>query len=91
MKHGQELMFGDFMAPPKNVSATDSSYDAQDDELARWHHDLSSYFDLGTLFTVIAGLLNVLAIYDAYAGPVIVSEDDETDEQASARTAKKSA
>jgi hypothetical protein len=34
---------------------------------------------MGTLYTMIAGLLNVLAIYDAYAGPVIVIAKDETD------------
>jgi hypothetical protein len=26
-------------------------------------------FELGTLYTMIAGLLNVLAIFDAYGGP----------------------
>jgi hypothetical protein len=31
---------------------------------------LPHYFELGTVYTMIAGLLNVLAIYDACCGPV---------------------
>ena len=34
-------------------------------------------FELGTLYTMIAGLLNILAICDAYAGPFIVAPDDD--------------
>ncbi len=55
------------------------------DELAWWNKYLNRYFELGTVYTMIAGLLNVLAIYDAYAGPVPVeietSEDDEKSDQ----------
>lgn len=47
----------------------------------RWYHPpdpqelndllkrLHRYFELGTVYTMIAGLLNVLAIYDAWGGP----------------------
>jgi hypothetical protein len=44
---------------------------------------LPSDFDIAGFFTMVAGLLNVLAIYDAWAGPVVVQaaekkkEDDE--------------
>jgi hypothetical protein len=38
-------------------------------ELDRLHRDLNRRFELGTVFTLIAGLLNVLVIYDAWAGP----------------------
>jgi hypothetical protein len=31
---------------------------------------LPRYFEMGTVYTMIAGLLNVLAIYDACCGPV---------------------
>lgn len=40
------------------------------DVLAKWHQELGINFDMGTLYTVLAGLLNVLAIYDAFAGPL---------------------
>jgi hypothetical protein len=47
------------------------------DELAKWNYDLGEYFEIGTVFTVIAGLLNILAIYDAYGGPLIVPPEEE--------------
>jgi|694.fasta_scaffold00031_34 hypothetical protein len=39
-------------------------------QLDKWHYDTASGFELGTLYVMIAGLLNVLAIYDAYSGPL---------------------
>jgi len=47
-------------APPTSIEL--------DDLQNRLHH----YFELGTVFTMIAGLLNILAIYDAWGGPVII-------------------
>ncbi len=45
------------------------------------HRQLHRYFELGTVYTMIAGLLNILAIYDAWGGPVFSEpakkEDDE--------------
>jgi hypothetical protein len=64
-------LFGGIMAPPV--------IDPPVDELAQWHHDYHLFFELGTLYTMIAGLLNVLAIYDAYGGPVIVVPDEDGD------------
>lgn len=45
-------------------------------ELHRLHHDLHRYFELGTVYTMIAGLLNILVIYDAWGGPAYVARDD---------------
>jgi hypothetical protein len=42
------------------------------DELAKWNYDLGEAFEIGTVFTVIAGLLNILAIFDAYGGPLVI-------------------
>lgn len=39
-------------------------------DLDQWNFDTASGFDMGTLYTMIAGLLNVLVIFDAYAGPL---------------------
>jgi hypothetical protein len=36
-------------------------------------YDLNRYFEFGTVYTMIAGLLNVLAIYDAWGGPVFAA------------------
>lgn len=60
-----------WMAPPADPRPEDR------DELAIWHERYHAYFELGTLYTMVAGLLNVLAIYDAYAGPL--APDDEQD------------
>jgi len=65
----------DVMAPPTRPDepvAPDGN-----DRLAQWNYEWHSFFELGTLYTVVAGLLNVLAIYDAYAGPVPPPEDEE--------------
>ncbi|MEM6799293.1 MAG: DUF6677 family protein [Planctomycetota bacterium] len=40
-------------------------------ELAKWNHDLGFQFEVGTIYTVIAGLLNMIVIFDAYSGPLI--------------------
>jgi len=64
---------GDFMAPPTRPGLPgEPPHEVNPggpDLLASWHYKLNAFFELGTLYTVVAGLLNVLAIYDAYAGP----------------------
>lgn len=72
VRSGQDPLWGGIMAPPLQVSASTDEHD----DLSSWHLRYHSYFELGTLYTMIAGLLNVLAIYDAYAGPVIVVPED---------------
>jgi hypothetical protein len=44
-------------------------------ELNRLQRDGNKTWDLGWVFTVIAGALNVLVIYDAFAGPLV--RDDQ--------------
>jgi hypothetical protein len=62
-----EPLFGGFMAPP---ALPDEAWRGRKDQLAEWHADLNRRFDLGTLYTMVAGLLNVLVIYDAWGGPM---------------------
>ena len=64
------------MAPPRDPRPGP-------DEQAEWHKRYHSFFELGTLYTMVAGLLNVLAIYDAYAGPFLPEPDDEKDNPSS--------
>lgn len=52
-------LWGGFMSAPKSQG-----------DLDRWHGETASGFDMGTLYTMIAGLLNVLVVFDAYAGPL---------------------
>jgi hypothetical protein len=71
--------FGSFMAPPQmgQVERTlpNGEVEVYKDELAYWNLVIED-FELGTVYTMIAGLLNVLAIYDAWAGPVMILSDD---------------
>jgi hypothetical protein len=78
MTTGGAPLFRGIMAPPRY-----EPFNGVDD-LSQWHLDYKLLFELGTLYTMIAGLLNVLAIYDAYAGPVLVSSDEKNDESAEA-------
>ena len=55
-----------FMAAPANRK-----------ELSDWHFATSAGFELGSLYTAVAGLLNLLAIFDAYAGPMPLPTSDE--------------
>lgn len=56
-------------------------------ELDRLHGRLSHRFDIACVFTWIAGLLNLMAIWDAYGGPAYgygdeeLEEDDESDKE----------
>ncbi len=47
------------MAPPASIN-----------DLSQWNEKSSSGFDMGTLYTMIAGLLNILVIFDAWGGPL---------------------
>ena len=59
VRRGGEPVLGGLMRPPA------------EGELSAWQKRLNMRFELGTLYTMVAGLLNVLAIWDAYGGPVI--------------------
>ncbi len=49
------------------------------DQISMWHHELGRFFELGTLYTVVAGMLNLLLIYDAWAGPMHPPKDKQAD------------
>jgi len=63
--------FGKFTSPGPSGAVIDHP-----DELAKWNYDLGESFEIGTVFTVIAGLLNILAIFDAYGGPLVISSGE---------------
>lgn len=50
---------------------------SEGDQSAHWQNKLGYYYDLGTVFTMIAGLLNVLVIWDAWAGPAVQVDEEE--------------
>jgi hypothetical protein len=67
---------------PRDPNATYLRYSANGestDQSARWQYQLGGFYDLGTVFTMVAGLLNVLAIWDAWGGPAIPLSKPETE------------
>ena len=67
-------LFGGVYRPPGDTH-TEIREDVGHDNLDMWHRQLKGRFELGTLFTMIAGLLNILAVFDAYAGPAFIDPD----------------
>ncbi len=61
----------------------------ENDVLGQWHSELKHRFEIGTLYTVIAGLLNLLAIYDAFAGPAILTPEQKEEMEARRKKKKK--
>ncbi len=59
-----------FMAPPAGEIDPRNN-----DVLGQWNIEMKHLFEIGTLFTVVAGLLNLLAIYDAFCGPAILTPE----------------
>jgi hypothetical protein len=55
--------------------------DNQQPTLHQLQYYLNYYFELSTTYTEIGGLLNVLAIYDAFAGPVFLLSTKKEDEE----------
>lgn len=60
-------MFGELMSPPRRPLKENDA-----DDLADWYAERGAGYEMGTWYTMIAGLLNVLVIFDAYAGPLAI-------------------
>ncbi len=76
---GKKPLFDGFMAPPQNRLFRDSkdkmgNVVVHPNEFSKWGSELAGNFEIGSVFTMIAGLLNALAIYDAFAGPMVSIE-----------------
>lgn len=67
--------------PTRRMVQTDQYVINEYDELSAWHERLHGYFELGTVYTMIAGLLNILAIYDAGCGPLLTGSQEEGEDQ----------
>lgn len=44
-------------------------------ELDDLHREYGSEMDIAVIYTVIAGLLNILVVYDAFSGPALFAEE----------------
>lgn len=76
VKGGGDPLFGGTMAPPKIFP--DRNHESTHDQKADWHGKLGFFFELGTLFTMVAGLLNLLAVFDAFSGPGFTLPESQT-------------
>ncbi len=66
----QALIDGLYAPPPGPI------YEQENDVLGMWHYEMNQRYDVGTLFTMIAGLLNILVVYDAFAGPFVLPPEE---------------
>ena len=66
-----------FMAPPAGRIDLNNR-----DTLGMWHYDMKHMYDIGTLFCVVAGLLNLLVVYDAFCGPAILTPQERAKQEA---------
>jgi len=77
VKNNRLPLWNGVMAPPKLTAPERlDPADRAPETLADLHLIQGHRFEIGTLFTMIAGLLNVLAIYDAFGGPVVMDEEE---------------
>ena len=73
----------------ERLAASDPDIDADDffdrpplkqfrgEQVSLWQRRLGRWFDIGTLYTMLAGMLNVLVVYDAWAGPLGTPTDED--------------
>jgi hypothetical protein len=73
--YGQDPILWGFMAEPSQIV------------LNGLHPKLGKLVEIGTIYTTVAGLLNILAIYDAYEGPAFIDSEEETDRSGSSALA----
>ncbi|MDR1958818.1 MAG: hypothetical protein LBQ54_07225 [Planctomycetaceae bacterium] len=79
---GNEPYWGGFMAPPAVFNAFDSKANPSLNQLiAR----MNRFFEIGTIYTVVAGLMNVLVIFDALRGPLYEEEKKNSKPAAEAK------
>ena len=75
LKHYDKAMpFFSFMAEPTQ------------NEINSLYPRLGKFVEIGTLYTSVAGLLNILAMYDAFDGPAQLAEDEPEAVEARTKT-----
>jgi hypothetical protein len=80
MANHQAVWWNGFMAPPRlPMRELQQDPNSGQPTLSDLNKHLHHFFELGTVFTLVAGLMNVLAIYDAFAGPApaVVKKEDK--------------
>ena len=83
---GEDPLWNGLMAPPLRVSPSLRGYSENDNSIDNIRKKLNRRFELGTLMTTMAGLLNIFAIFDALSGPV---NEEETERRRKEKLKKK--
>ncbi len=78
VRDGKPPLLDGFMAPPRLDPVGPDPF--EEPTLDTLHKKLHRFFEFSTVYTMIAGLLNILAVYDAWGGPVFPEKPGE-DEQ----------
>lgn len=76
-KKNLEPLWGGMMAPPSQRRFDTEMRPGQNPSLNQLIARMGRRFDIGTIYTVIAGLMNVLVILDALRGPLYEIEEDK--------------
>ncbi|MBC7352266.1 MAG: hypothetical protein H5U08_07895 [Thermogutta sp.] len=77
VRQNKPPLWNNFMAPPRLGTDDDNP-----PTLSRLCYELHAYFDLGSLYTAIAGLLNILVIFDAFGGPLFPESPARKEQEA---------
>lgn len=83
LKAGHPPLFGRFMAPPKVDEGDPTGVEPTTAEIISQLHYL---IELGKYLTILAGLMNLLAIFDAMDGPLVYRPEEEDTEEKSDET-----
>lgn len=73
---GSKQTANGFMAPPMQVTPECRGYSENSCSIDNIRKKLNRRFEIGTLMTTMAGLLNIFAIFDALYGPVNEEEEE---------------
>ncbi|MGL6225466.1 MAG: DUF6677 family protein [Thermoguttaceae bacterium] len=75
---GEEPFWNGMMSPPllnnPSIPQNQRGYPPTLDQII---YVLGRYFEMGTVFTLVAGMMNVLAIFDAIDGPALIRRKEE--------------
>ncbi|MDR0335894.1 MAG: hypothetical protein LBI18_02275 [Planctomycetaceae bacterium] len=75
---GRPPLFGRFMAPPQLEKGDPTGVPPTLQEIVEKRH---FFFELGTYITVIAGLMNLLVLFDAIDGPLVYRPEKKEEEE----------